>query len=418
MKNKTKQVLELFRNNRKIVENYFFMTFLQVLNSFFYLIVYPYLIRTLGIESYGLYVFATSISMYFVTFVNFGFEMPALNSIVLNQNDKKGLSHILSCVFTAKLYLEFFSLLIFVFLVVSLPVLNKNWIIYVLCFSNTLTGIFFPIWYFQGIQNMRIVTWIQLSFKIVSLLFILILVKSEDDLAVFVLIVNATNIGGALVAFYIIKYVHKIRISLIRFSEIKPLFKDAMPFFWTVAAGTIKGQSVALITGSFFNMSDVAIYDLAYKIISIPSTLLTSINTALFPKMILNLKKEKVKSIINYESLVGLLVIVFILLFGKLIIEFLGGNKMMAAYPMAVILSITVYAWLVVGAYINFVFIPNKLFYVITKNQSIALASFFVYFLIGIVFFKNVLVLVVALSFSALTEVLFCRQVVKNKNLL
>ena len=190
MKEKIKQVTELFRNNRKVVENYFFMTFLQVLNSFFYLIIYPYLIRTLGVESYGIYVFASSISMYFVIFVAFGFEMPALNSIVLNQKDNKAKSYILSCVFTAKLYLEFLALLIFVFLVVSIPILNKNWIIYTLCFSNTLTGIFFPIWYFQGIQNMRIVTWIQLSFKIVSLLFILILVKSENDLVLFVLIVK------------------------------------------------------------------------------------------------------------------------------------------------------------------------------------------------------------------------------------
>ena len=69
----------LFNNNKIVIENYFFMTFLQVLNSLFYLIIYPYLIRTLGVENYGLYVFATSISMYFVTFVAFGFEMPAMN---------------------------------------------------------------------------------------------------------------------------------------------------------------------------------------------------------------------------------------------------------------------------------------------------------------------------------------------------
>lgn len=418
MKEKIKQAMELFKNNRKIIENYFFMTFLQILNSFFYLIIYPYLIRTLGVESYGLYVFATSISLYFVTFVAFGFEMPALNAISLNQKDNKAQSHVLSCIFTAKLYLEILALLIFVFLLVSIPVLNKNWIIYTICFSNTLTGIFFPLWYFQGNQNMRIVTWIQLSFKIVSLIFILILVKSKEDLVLFISIVNGTNIGGALVAFYIIRYVHKKRITLIRFSEIKPWFKDAMPFFWTVAAGTIKGQSVALITGSFFGMSDVAIYDLAYKIVSIPSTLVTSINTALFPKMILNLESRKVKNIIKYESLIGFFVIICILFFGKLIVEFLGGDKMIAAYPMSVILSLTVYAWLVVGAYINFVFVPNKLFYVITKNQSVALLSFFVYFFIGIFCFKNVLVLVVALSLSALTEVFFCWLVVRNKKLL
>lgn len=408
----------LFNNNKIVIENYFFMTFLQVLNSLFYLIIYPYLIRTLGVENYGLYVFATSISMYFVTFVAFGFEMPALNSIVLNQNNDKVKSYILSCVFTAKIYLEILSLIVFVLLITLIPFLNKNWIIFSICFSNTLTGILFPTWYFQGIQNMRIVTFIQLSFKITSLIFIYIFVKSADDLCFFVLIVNSTNIGGALVAFSIIQFVHKIKIQFVVFSQLKKWFVDAMPFFWTVAAGTVKSQSITLITGSFFSLSDVAIYDLAYKIISIPSTLLTSINSALFPKMIANLKTEKVKIILRYESLLGLLVIFFVVFFGKWIVILLGGEKMVSAYPMTIILSLTIYAWLVVGAYINFVFIPNKLFYFITKNQSVALLSFFVYFLLGFLFFKTVLVLVVALSMSALTEVLFCRFIVRKKQLL
>ncbi len=408
----------LFNNNKVVIENYFFMTFLQILNSLFYLIIYPYLIRALGVENYGLYVFATSISMYFITFVAFGFEMPALNSIVLNQNNDKVKSDVLSCVFTAKIYLEVLSLIFFVLLIFLIPFLYKHWIIFAICFSNTLTGIFFPTWYFQGIQNMRIVTFIQLSFKLISLIFIFTFVKSADDLCLFVLIVNSTNIGGALVAFSIIQFVHKIRIKLVAFSQLKKWFVDAMPFFWTVAAGTVKSQSITLITGGFFSLSDVAIYDLAYKIISIPSTLLTSINSALFPKMIANLETAKVKIILRYESLLGLLVIFFIVFFGKWIVILLGGEKMVAAYPMTIILSLTIYAWLVVGAYINFVFIPNKLFYFITKNQSVALLSFFVYFLIGFLFFKSVLVLVVALSMSALTEVLFCRFIVKKKQLL
>ena len=57
------------------------MTLLQILNSIFYLLIYPFLIGTLGANSYGSYVYAFSISVFFVSFVQFGFDTPALKII-------------------------------------------------------------------------------------------------------------------------------------------------------------------------------------------------------------------------------------------------------------------------------------------------------------------------------------------------
>ena len=41
----------LIDNNKVVIENYFFMTILQILNSVFYLFIYPFLIKTLGAET-------------------------------------------------------------------------------------------------------------------------------------------------------------------------------------------------------------------------------------------------------------------------------------------------------------------------------------------------------------------------------
>lgn len=62
------------------------------------LITLPYLVRTLGIESYGYLGFSIAIVQYFVLFVNYGFDLSATSHIAKNGNDKQSCKlYILEC---------------------------------------------------------------------------------------------------------------------------------------------------------------------------------------------------------------------------------------------------------------------------------------------------------------------------------
>lgn len=417
-KGKLQNIIDFYKNNKKVVENYLFMTFLQVLSSLFYILIYPFLINTLGTESYGLYVFATSIVTYFVTFVGYGFDFPAVRAIAENSTDLISKKHTLSCVFTAKVYLEVISIFVFVVIVYSIPYLRGNWNIFYICFLQTLSGILFPQWYFQGVQRMKIVTYIQLTFKIFSLPFIFLLVHDPGDLWIFVLITSLVNFFGALTAAFIVRYHEKVSIKFMRFSEVLKWYKDATPFFLSASTSIIKEQSIAVIIGVFFGMKDVAIYDLANKIILLPRILLVSINGALFPKIIANVKIKQIKKIINYEIIIGLIVILFVAIFGKWVVLFMSNVTMLKAYPLSIILSITVLVWLVVGSYISFIFIPQNRYSYVTKNQIVALLSFILYCSIGFAISRNIYVLVIAISLSGLTEIAYCNYIIWKKKLL
>lgn len=418
MKKKIIEIKSLLKNNKKVVENYFFMTILQILNSLFYLLIYPFLIRTMGAESYGLYIFAMSIVTYFITFVNFGFEMPAVKMIAQNAEDNFMKSTILSNVLSAKIYLEILAILIFAIVLYAIPTLRVNWIIFSLCFIQTLTSIFFPQWYFQGIQKMRIVTYIQLFYKILSLPLIFILISKPSDIWIFVLITSSTGVFGAITSWLILKFQDKLTFKLASPSEVKRYYKEAFPFFLTTSTGVIKEQSIVVIIGAFLGMRDVAIFDLANKIIMVPRTLLVSVNGALFPKIIANVQTHIVKKIIRYEAIIGVLVILVMLAFGKWVVIFMGGLSMLQSYPIAVILSITVLVWLVVGSYNNFVFIPQNKNYFITKNQFVAMFSFFLFCFVGLTYEKSVYVLAISIALSGLTEIAYCKYLIKKHNLL
>lgn len=405
-------------NNKKIIENYFFMTVLQVLNSFFYLLIYPYLIRALGGSAYGLYVFATSISTYFLFVINFGFDLPATKAIAANFNNEKNLENIISSIFTSKTYLFLICLFVFVGMLYTIPVFSKNKSIFFLCFVSVYSFVLFPQWFFQGVQSMKTVTFIQLGIKLLSLPLIFWLVKKEGDLFSYVSILTFTNLVGGIIGFCIIRFKFHLKTYWLPLSSLKIWFKQSQPFFLSSLAGSLKEYSVPIIIGSFFGMKEVAIYDLANKIVMVPRTIFMSVNAAIFPKLIVNIKNHIVKKIIKIETAISLFMVLLIVVFGRFIIHIMGGNGMEDSYYLSILLAVTIVSWLVVGAYINFVFIPHNKNKYIAINQVMAMFSFFIFCIGGLLVYKSIMVLGVAIALSGILEIVFCVSITyKNKYL-
>ena len=191
-----KGLKEIFSNNKKVAENYFFMTAIQVINSAFGILIYPYVIRVLGAGSYGLYVFALSVTTYFIGFITFGFNFPALKAIIANKDNLEEKNKIVSSVFTAKSYLGLASTFVFSILLFTVPIMSGNKFIFAICFTQILGEMLFPTWYFQGMQKMKLVTYIQLSFRVISLPLIFFLIKSPADIWIYAIISSFTVISG------------------------------------------------------------------------------------------------------------------------------------------------------------------------------------------------------------------------------
>lgn len=418
-----RKIFELVKKNlidhKKIFENYLFLTAIQFINSFFYLLIYPYLIKSLGIENYGLYVYATAVSSFFLFLINFGFDLPVTKQVAENTNNQIILSRILSTVFTAKSILFLIATFFLILFIIFIPIIRNNYMLFTICFISNYSFILFPIWFFQGIQDLKAIVYIQLVFKIISLPLIFIFVTKDENLLNFALIITSTNLLSALVAFWLLKYKHMISISFIPYKEWTINFKDTLPFFYSSSASYIKEYSIPIILGTYFGTREVAIYDLADKIVRVPRTLFMSINAAIFPKLITNINNVLVKKLIIAEFIISMLVVVLLILFGKFIVLLLGGEDMSDSYYMLILISFTVISWLTVGAFINFIFIPSNRYNLITNNQLIATSLFFILSLGGIHFVYNSIYMIgVAICLSALVEILYCIYITTKYNLL
>lgn len=408
----------IINNHKTVIINYCFMTIIKFVNSFFYLLVYPFLIRKLGADSYGLFVFASSITTYFQTFISFGFDFPAVKIISIQPDNREMKSSIVSSVLTAKIYLAVVSVIVFILLITHFDFFRKDWIIYLLYYSNIITTILLPVWYFQGMQKMKSVTFAQVVTKIISLPFIFLFVTAPSDTWIVALIISASGCISGLYTLYLLIKKEKLIIRWQPFSVIRKLFKDSIPFFFSSSASIIKQQFTIFIIGISFSMSDVAIYDLANKLVAVPMNFIAQINNALFPKVIKEYSKTYIKKIINMEGLLSLLIIIGLAIFGKLVIRIFAGADMLEAYPLMLILSIILPCWLLVGCFINFVYVPLGLYSYVTKSQVSALVIFMTVCLAGVYFIKDIGIIAFAVSLSGIFELIYNYYIIKKNKLL
>ena len=390
------------------------ITLLLVLNSFFGLLIYPYLIRTLGAESYGIYIFASTIVNYFICFIGFGFDMYGVRLIAENPFSIKKKSNVLSIIFTTKLYLEIVSIILAVLVSFVFPILRTYFWVYIVCFANTLLNIFFPTWYFQGVQKMRVVSYIQLIFKLLSLPFIFIFIKKPDDILLFAIIMTASSLLGALYAFIHLLVFEKLKISLVPIKHTLVYIKESQYFFYTNFLNMMKIQTINLIIGTRYSMTDLALYDLANRIVSIPLMLITNINSALFPKVVSNFNVPLIKKILMTERIIGILAVLTVVIFGKIAIQILGGEAMEGSYWIAVILSFTIFAFLQTSCYIGLILIPNRKDSYVLKDLILSFTTLFTLIVLGMLLSKNILVLPLAFSLAALAELLYLRNISKK----
>lgn len=419
------QLKHIFRQNKKVAENYVFMSLLQVLNMAFYLVVYPILIRRMGQEAYGLYAFAISVVAIIIVVVNFGFDLPGAKRIakIMQTTDahspsqKEQLSDVLGYILSAKIEIELAVGLLFGILIAVVPFMRAHYLIFGIAFAKTINSLLLPQWYYQGIQQMRHVTYIQAICQVVSLILIVIFVQTANDIWLLMLITVAASVLGGLLSWIQIRFMHGLRMR-IRLRGVREYYKEAIPFFLSNAMGVVKEQGIVILAGAFLGMADVAIYDLANKIVTVPRILLLQLNNALYPKMAVQLQPQRVRRILWSEIGLGIGVIAIVALLGKWVVLLLGSKMMLPAYPVSILLSSTVLLWMIGTAYIDFVFVPSGNSPLVTWNQVVALCSCILITITWLLIAPSVYAIAAGITLSGVCEVLFCIFITHRKKLL
>lgn len=264
---------------------------------------------------------------------------------------------------------------------------------------------------------MKLVTYINLSLRIITIPLILCFVHSAQDIGLYAIIVATSIVLGTLLS-YVYLFTDGIRLRIVSLLRLQTFIHDATPFFATSITGYLKSFSIKTIIKHFFGVGEVAVYDLAEKIITIPRFFTQNINNALFPEVIANPTNARVRRILKYERFIGAGFTIVIALLSYPAVLILGGQEMLGATSLTILLSSTIYTCLVVGAYLNFIFIPTNHYYLITLNQVLALFSCLFLSLLGLFWWQHISMITLGLVLSGFCEIVFCRYVTRKNILL
>jgi len=339
---KIRNKIKVFFNNsdgKKIIENFLSLSLIRVADFLLPLIVLPYLITVLGVEKFGLTAFAAALVNYFLNITQYGFSLSAVRDLSKNQDNPQRLEEIYNSVINTKFFLLILSALVFALLIIIVPSFSEYYLLYVFSFGLVIGDVLFPKWFFQGVEQMRFITLINILFKLTFLILVFLFIKQESDFVYVPLLQSIGIILGGLFSLYIIYKKYKIRYRLVRFAEIKAQLNLSFSSFVTLIVPTLYSNTSVFLLGVFTNNTLVGYLSGALRISNAFSSFNAILTRTFYP--FVNKTKDSISKVNNVILLSGLLVSVLMFFTARFTVSLILGLDMLKSIPLVMILSLT-----------------------------------------------------------------------------
>jgi len=293
---------------KQLFSNFFSLLTLQGTNYVLPLITFPYLVQVLGVEYFGLLAFATAVIAYFSIIVDYGFNLTATREISIHRENKEKIVEIFSAVMTIKIVLMIFSFILLSLIVFSFEKLSSNWEVYLITFGTVIGQVLFPIWFFQGMERMKYISYLNIFAKVLFTIAIFVFVKEQSD---FYLVPLLTSIGFIFAGIWSLVLIYRefdVKFKWQSIATLKSYLIDGWHIFVSRIYVNIYTTTNIILLGLFINNTAVGYYSIAEKIVVAIGGLFQPANQTIYPYLARKYKEnfELFLSFIRKISLVFL----------------------------------------------------------------------------------------------------------------
>lgn len=290
--------LQIRNLNWKLIENMASLFTIKGLQYILNFITFPFLVRVLGVDGFGQLSFVISVVQYFLLFSNFGFDLSAPKAIARHD---KGIqrSYWFSSIYLAKILILVVLTLIFgIFLYIFNQYYHVSWLLYCAVYLNVVGTALFPIWFFQGIQQMRYITIVSTIGKLVSVVGVFLCVSSSSDIVWAAGFLSCSNIVATIFSWGILWKMFPNLLCRVKWKQIKRVIHNSFPYFTSMIAINIYTSTTIVLLGIISSEYAVGLYSASIRIIDAIRGALNPIVDSLYPYIVRTAKDSKNQALV------------------------------------------------------------------------------------------------------------------------
>jgi PST family polysaccharide transporter len=265
--------------------NIFALSVLQIINYAVPLISVPYLVRVLHPAGFGLLSFAQAIILLFDIVTDYGFNLSTTRTVAGCRGNREMLSRTFWVTLSAKLIVMTGSAIILGTIIILTRQSRDTALLYWATFLNVIGTALFPVWLFQGLEEMKFTVRAQALARVLTIPAIFLLIRKPSDYVIAGAIQGSVLIWATVFVLPATCKRIRVRPYVPSIAELVSVFRNGWHLFLTNIAGFAYSSTTVVILGLVAGKTQVGYYSAAEKLIRAASALLGPFTQALYPHL-------------------------------------------------------------------------------------------------------------------------------------
>jgi PST family polysaccharide transporter len=319
---------------KNIFKDFLSVSFIQGLNYLVPLLLMPYVVRRLGPEYFGLASFSQSFVLYFTLIINYGFDLSATREVAKATGNMQRQGQIFNEILQVKIFLFVISSILFLIILAVTPKLKEHALLHIVSYLINIGAVLFPMWFFQGINRLKIATIFNFSAKVFMALLVVLFVHNTNDYINYNGTLSFAQIMLGISSFIYVYKKYAIQLRWIGWLKMRVILKQGLSLFLSMIVINFYSASNVFILGLLSTNAAAGYLSAASKIIAVVfNTILIPLSYILYPKIGFLLKQDYNNGLVLFKKnvwislILGVLMSLVLYTFSNLVVVIWLGNN-------------------------------------------------------------------------------------------